>query len=301
MNYLTLRKISLKILSRVREADYANYESTPQAKINEARDVFITVLEMFAECLPKQIKRIKIVNGVENAMFCDPFQTRINNRINILSFSSKLNDCCKNIEEQEEIARSQEKIIKLNQKLKDLQELLLTLDPIADAEERAIIESKIEIIQKEIAHLKNHILKLQNNKDLVDYNFDILSLRTIKLLHTNNLMSNFYLSWIPYTEFEYPMRDCYSWCALNDRQFMKLGHFEGYIELVGRFKEFNYYDSASLERELDLDFKFIEPLITIGAYEYAKRFLKKADIELLKAFADEAIAQLRKLDVGYNN
>ena len=103
MNYLTLRKVSLKILSRVREADYANYESTPQAKINEARNVFITVLEMFAECLPKQIKRIKIVNGVENAMLCDPFKTRINNRMNILSFSSKLNDCCKNIEEQEEM------------------------------------------------------------------------------------------------------------------------------------------------------------------------------------------------------
>lgn len=302
MNYLTLRKVSLKILSRVREADYANYESTPQAKINEARDVFITVLEMFAECLPKQIKRIKIVNGVENAMFCKPFNTRINNRMNILSFSSKLNDCCKNIEEQEEIARSQEKIIKLNQKLKDLEELLADLDPINDAEEKAIIESKILIVQNEITHLNKHIQKLQNNRDLVDYNFDILSLRTVKLISASDLLfnSNFYLSWVPYTEFEYPMRDCYSWCALNDRQFMKLGHFEGYIELIGRFKEFNYYDSASLEKELALNFKFMEPLITIAAYEYAKRFLKKADIEFLKAFSDEAIAQLRKLDVGYN-
>jgi hypothetical protein len=235
MNYLTLRKVSLKILTRVREADYSNYESTPQAKINEARDVFITILEMFAECLPKQVKRIKIVNGIANSA------NNHTNGLNILTFSSKFNRCC---QIDDEVAK------------------------------RSASEAKRS-----------------------DYDFDILSLATVKYLTAPNI----YLSWVPFTEFQYLLKHCYSWCSLTDRQLFKICDFEGELELIGRFRTFNYYDSDSLEKELDLDFKFIEPLITISAYEYAKRFLKKADIEFLKAFSDEAIAQLRKLDVGYNN
>jgi len=298
MNYLTLRKISIKILARVREADYHNPESVPQAKINEARDTFITALETFAECLPKQTKRIQIVNGVENSrILTNPQNSFYNNRVNILSFSAKVNDCCKNIEEQEEIIRMQEKILKLQEKLKELKDLLFILDPIEDAEEIAITEQKIEIVNNEITTLQKNIENLINNKDSVDYPFGILHLKTVQ---KNPSYYGEYLIQTMYTE-RFQGIDCYAWCQRSDRELMKIGYFDGYLELVGRFKEFNYLDSATLDKELDLDFKFIEPLISIASYDYAKRFLKKDVIEFLKVFKDEAIDQLYKLNVGYNN
>lgn len=295
MNYLTLKKISIKILARVREADYSNPESVPQAKINEARDAFITALETFAECLPKQVKRIQIVNGIENSRIPNNLNF-LNNRVNILSFSSKVNDCCKNIQEQEEIVRMQEKILKLQEKLKELKDLLFTLDPIEDAEERAIVEQKIEIVQNEIQTLKTKITNLIENKDSVDYSFGILHLKTVQRIP--NHMDR-YLIQTMYTEI-LPAIDCYAWCQRSDRELMKIGYFDGYLEMVGRFKDFDYCDSSTLDKELDLDFKFIEPLISIAAYDYAKRFLRKDLIEFLKIFKDEAIDQLYKLNVGYN-
>lgn len=215
---LTLRKIALKILTRVREADYNNIDSTPVAKIEAAKDVFITCYEMFSETLPKQMKSINVVTG-KNAT----------HKENFLIFSSRgESDCC-NDEDSE-----------------------------------------------------------------IDYHFDILSLSHVR--------ADFgyvdYLSYVPFHEKLYPYT--YSWCVLTDRQVLKLQYFSGKMILYGRFKDFDYCDTRNLDRELNLDFRFLEPLLAICAYEYAKRFLKKADIEFLKAFADEGIAQLRKNNIGFN-
>lgn len=221
MSTLTLRKIALKILTRVREADYNNMDSTPIAKIEAAKDVFITCFEMFSETLPKQMKTIQLIRGIDSTSY-----------ENILLFSSRAkSDCCDTMENYS-----------------------------------------------------------------IDYNFDILSLAQVRLKTIYNKIE--YLSYAPFYEELYPYT--YSWSVLSDRQILKTKHFDGELILFGRFKDFDYCDTRNIDKELNLDFRFLEPLLAICAYEYAKRFLKKADIEFLKAFADEGIEQLRKNNVGFN-
>lgn len=124
----------------------------------------------------------------------------------------------------------------------------------------------------------------------VDFKFDILSLS-----HVSHNGVKLYQDDFNQGNSKYIHAGAYKFAVRADRQIIYLNNGYSEIELLGRFAEFDICSVDSNQEILDLPIRYIDPIIKIAGYEFAKSINKMSVLEALKATRNEAIDQLKKI------
>jgi len=132
----------------------------------------------------------------------------------------------------------------------------------------------------------------------IDYDFDILSIHAI---HRGNfdestIKNATSLKMLTFDDFMPYLKDGYSWCCFDDRQILKINAISQSMQLLidGRFSEFDICGENVDEELLEMPNRYLQPVISITAYEVAKMLLKEKQLESLHNVWLEAIDVLKK-------
>lgn len=138
----------------------------------------------------------------------------------------------------------------------------------------------------------------QNQYEDIDFDFDILSIHSVhRADYSESVIKNATsLKMLSFDDFMPYLKDGYAWCCFDDRQILKINAISQSMSLIldGRFSEFDICGENVDDELLEMPNRYLQPVISITAYEVAKMLLKEKQLESLKIVWQEATDNLKK-------